>query len=439
MKKNLYLSIWIAVCSLFIFNQLNAQSTFTLKAEVRPRTEYRHGFKKLINPDQQNAAFFTDQRTRLMASYSAPKYDFMVSYQDVRIWGEEAQVYKPTVGSGSAFAAVNQAWANLKFSKTTSLKVGRQEWDYDNVRILGNLAWAQQSRSHDGALFVVKDSVQQFHIGAAYNQDGKTPEQTKLLETFYNVTGNYKTMQFLWYHRDFKKGALSLLALNNGQQAKDSSTYFTQTLGGIGSIKLKKLKLEGEAYFQTGKETTGKEVNAWLLAASLTAPLGKKGNVIAGVDYLSGSSLDDAATQNNAFNPLYGTHHKFYGYMDYFYVGNASAQMGRTIGLIDPYLRMNVPVGKKTMLQVTGHQFLSPVDIYGVPEQKTTKLSSSLGTEIDLVLSAAITPDIKIETGYSQLFATESMAKIKGGDYKALQNWAYCMISFSPTLLISKL
>ena len=91
------------------------------------------------------------------------------------------------------------------------------------------------------------------------------------------------------------------------------------------------------------------------------------------------------------------------------------------------------------MLQVTGHQFFSPVDLYTVPEQKTTKLSSRLGTEIDLVLSAAITPDIKIETGYSQLFATESMAKIKGGDYKALQNWAYCMITFSPTLLVSKL
>ena len=418
---------------------LYAQSTFTLKAEVRPRTEYRHGFKKLINPTQQNAAFFTDQRTRLMATYNAPKYDLMVSYQDVRIWGEEAQIYKPTVGAGSAFASVNQAWANLKFSSKASLKLGRQEWDYDNARILGNLAWAQQSRSHDGALLVLKDSVQQFHIGAAYNQDGKTPEQSKLLETFYSVPGNYKTMQFLWYHRDFKKGALSLLALNNGQQAKDSSNYFTQTLGGIGSIKLKKIKLEAEAYYQTGKENTGKTVNAWLLAGSLTAPLGKKGNIIAGVDYLSGAPLNAVATQNNAFNPLYGTHHKFYGFMDYFYVGNASAQMNKTIGLIDPYLRINVPVGKKAMLQMTGHQFMSPVGVFATPETQTTKLSSNLGTEIDFVISAAITPDIKIETGYSQLFATESMAKIKGGDYKAMQNWAYCMVSFSPTLLISKL
>lgn len=275
--KKLYSFGGMIVFALCCCMELQAQSsTFTLKAEVRPRTEYRHGFKKLINPAQQNAAFFTDQRTRLMAAYSAPRYDFMVSYQDVRIWGEEAQIYKPTAGAGSAFAAVNQAWANLKFSPKATLKLGRQEWDYDNARILGNLAWAQQSRSHDGALFVLKDSVQQFHLGAAYNQDGKTPEQSKLLETFYNVNGNYKTMQFLWYHRDFKKGALSLLALNNGQQAKDSSNYLTQTLGGIGSIKLKKIKLEAEAYFQTGKENSGKNVSAWLLAASLTAPVGKK-------------------------------------------------------------------------------------------------------------------------------------------------------------------
>ncbi len=436
--KRIY-TLAIGAVYLLALNKGMAQSTFTLKAEVRPRTEYRHGFKKLIDPAKQNAAFFTDQRTRLIAGLSAPKYDFLISYQDVRIWGEEAQIFKTSAGSGNSFAAVHQAWANLKFSKKTSLKMGRQEWDYDNARILGNLAWAQQSRVHDGLLFVRKDSVQQLHLGAAFNQDGKTPEQSKLLETFYNVGGNYKTMQFLWYHRDFKKGTLSLLALNNGQQAKDSSVYFTQTLGGIGSIKLKKAKLEGEAYLQIGKDAVGKEVNALFLAGSLTLPFAKKSNIILGADYVSGASLDDAATSNNAFNPLYGTHHKFYGNMDYFYVGNAHTQMSKTIGLVDPYIRANLPIGKKAMLQTTAHQFFSAVDLYQNPEKKGGDLSRNLGTELDFVLSSTIIPDVKLEMGYSQLFATSSMAKIKGGDYKAMQNWAYCMISFSPTLLVSKL
>ncbi|MDZ7608893.1 MAG: hypothetical protein U5K79_25710 [Cyclobacteriaceae bacterium] len=42
-------------------------------------------------------------------------------------------------------------------------------------------------------------------------------------------------------------------------------------------------------------------------------------------------------TNDKSFNPLYGTNHKFYGYMDYFYVGNSHGQVGNgtTSGLID--------------------------------------------------------------------------------------------------------
>src|SRR5690606_36907009 len=110
----------------------------------RPRAEYRDGFKKLL-PENADAAFFVEQRSRLNALFSSEKFDVYVSLQDVRTWGAVTQVYK----SDPSLSNLYQAWAAYKFDSKNSLAVGRMELDYDNVRILGNLDWASQGRSHD--------------------------------------------------------------------------------------------------------------------------------------------------------------------------------------------------------------------------------------------------------------------------------------------------
>ena len=45
-----------------------ARAQFDLSGEIRPRTEYRHGFKTLGFSDQE-AAFQISQRSRLNANY----------------------------------------------------------------------------------------------------------------------------------------------------------------------------------------------------------------------------------------------------------------------------------------------------------------------------------------------------------------------------------
>ena len=62
----------------------------------------------------------------------------------------------------------------------------------------------------------------------------------------------------------------------------------------------------------------------------------KQWSVSLGYDYLSGS--DGKGDKFKAFDPLYGTHHKFYGAMDYFY---ASAWQGVAPGLQDAQLGVN--------------------------------------------------------------------------------------------------
>ena len=425
-----------AICICLISNSTFAQ--FKLGAEVRPRSEFRNGFKKLIDKDTQKPAFFTEQRTRLTMDYQSGKTAFYVSFQDVRIWGAESQIYKPGVATSPYFTSIHQAWGQFDLGNRWKMKIGRQELDYDNARFLGNLAWAQQSRSHDAVLFTFADSTQAFHLGGAFNQDGNTPEYAKLLGTYYDRPGNYKTMQFAWYKKKFAGGSLSLLFFNNGVQALEGETpktRFSQTFGGITHLPLGQTKLELEGYYQFGKDPTDKTLSALLLAASLTKAISQKVSLTIGGDYVSGTSMETKANKNNSFSPLYGTNHKFYGFMDYFYVGNPSAQGGRTIGLINPYLKTKWKLPKGSALMAHVHHFVSPVKIYQNPSELGGEtVSSSLGTEIDLVFATSISSGVSLNIGYSQLFATESMQLIKGGNKSNLQNWAWVMLTFKPTL-----
>lgn len=440
MKRSVLIRALLGLaCYVLLAPEITAQ--FTLSAEVRPRSEYRHGFKKLFDSDSQDAAFFVEQRTRLVTSFKDSKTEFLVSLQDVRIWGSEQQIYKPNTAVSSNFSSIHQAWGRYHLSNSFAFKAGRMELDYDNARFLGNLAWAQQARSHDALILEYRDSTSSLDIGAAFNQDANTPEYAKLTNTFYHQTGNYKTMQYAHYHKNFTNGGFSALFLNNGLQTPqdslgNSSTRFSQTLGLIGNINVSKIKLELEGYYQFGKDAANRQISAFLLGASATTNLTAKTSLTIGGDYLSGTSLSD--TRNQSFNPLYGTNHKFYGFMDYFYVGNASAQMGKTIGLINPYTKFKFGIGKGKALLAHLHHFLSPVTIYSDPENRAGDLSSSLGTEVDLVFNANLSASTNLKIGYSQLFATESMQKIKGGNPDNTQNWFWVMMTFNPTLFQSK-
>ena len=64
----------------------------TIDAQIRPRTQYRHGFKSPM-PKGEDPAFFTSQRTRLTTTYTTEKFKIKFAFQDVRIWGQTDQVY----------------------------------------------------------------------------------------------------------------------------------------------------------------------------------------------------------------------------------------------------------------------------------------------------------------------------------------------------------
>lgn len=413
--KKLYLSFVATILCSPLWAQL------TVTGEIRPRTEFRNGFKTL-HSEEENPAFFIEQRSRLYLDFSKEKISLRISIQDVRLWGENNQIFK----SDNALFGIHEAWGQYNFNKNFQFKIGRQELDYDNARILGDLSWAQQSRTHDVLKLVYEINSFSWHIGAAFNQEDvlSKPEPVRLSGTFYAGVNNYKTMQYIWLHKNGEKSAWSLLLLNNGLQAADSSVNFTQTFGGIGEMTVGGIKFTAEAYYQLGKDKAGTDVRAYLLSFSGDFNVGKL-PVVIGADRLSGT--DPSSTKNNSFDPLYGTHHKFYGFMDYFYVGNPHANAGLT----DLYLKTKIKLGAKSFLNAHVHEFFSAADI--VSEQ-TEKISSRLGTEIDMVYVLNISEDVSFNLGYSQLLASSSMEEIKGGTRKELQNWAWAMLTIKPKI-----
>ena len=420
MKKSNLLAAAFWLLTLPTFAQLN------VTAEVRPRGEYRDGFKT-FNSDQTDAAFFVEQRTRLITTYKKDRLSMKLSLQDVRFWGGTSQIYK----SDNALLNFNEAWAAYDLGSGSSIKLGRQELDYDNARILGNLAWAQQSRSHDLVKYeYAGENGFKIHAGLAFNQEtvNGRPEPARLFDTFYSGVNNYKTLQFSWLHQKYESGNISVLLLRNGFQAPDSTVSHIQTIGTFWQQKLGGPMLTFEGYYQFGENTAGADINAYMLALAVQTKLGDHSLELGG-DWLSGT--EPGETDVNAFAPLFGTNHKFYGLMDYFFVGNPHGN----IGLIDLYLKTNWKLGEKSSLAAHFHQFNAPVEVTGIDGGS---MSSSLGHEVDLVYKLNIAKGVVWHLGVSTLQGTDTLGRFKSGDSNSLNYWGWSMLTFKPTLFESK-
>ncbi len=398
----------------------NTFAQFTLTAELRPRVEYRHGFSSLI-ADNEKAAFFTSQRTRLNFNFKSEDVLFFVSLQDVRVWGEVMQLNRSDVNS-----SIHEAWAEVKLAKGFNVKLGRQELVYDNARIFGNVDWAQQGRSHDLALlkFNLNDKSQ-LHAGFAFNQ---TAENRVFTDYTLN---NYKAIQYAWFHTKFNIGALSLLFLNNGIQ-RDSKTVYSQTTGGRVILNPAGLNLSASSYIQTGRDGANRKLSAFYMAAEADYGFSPKLNASLGFELLSGTDMDawqGNNVVNRSFSPLYGTNHAFNGHMDYFYVGNHT----NNVGLFNPYVNFTHR-NKGLTIQAMGHLFYADGKITQAGNTAGS-MDSFFGTEIDLIAGFTLSPRATIRGGYSQMFGSSSLERLKSGNYRKTQNWLWVMFVIRPTLI----
>jgi hypothetical protein len=432
-NKILYALLFIIIC------QESARSQFTLSAQIRTRSELRDGQGAPL-PKGADPSFFLSQRTRLNGLFSMYRLKVGLSVQDVRVWGQDVSTINRTTSQDNNGIMVHEAWAEILLSDTSNkksslnLKIGRQELIYDDQRLIGNLDWLQQGRRHDAALLKYLHKDYSVHVGAAYNQNKEGASGT-----IYNATpaGNYaattnggvmyKSLQFLYAGKKFKQGNASFLFFSD-----QFSKYSTETVEGV-AVKtfvpgvwskfttgfyynniFNRISLSGSAYRQFGKNNSGQGLNASMFTIAGGYQLGKL-NAGAGFDYTSKS-----------FDPLYGTPHKFWGLMDYFYAGSG---FGRN-GLLDYYARLKYKTSPRLLLNADVHHFASAT--------AADNGRKKFGEEIDLVATFEVTKQILVEGGYSHFFNTTLLTSpsVKNiQQSKPAANWAYVMINIKPELL----
>lgn len=427
-----YLLKLAIVLSLF-FVSMNVMAQFSMNGEIRPRGEYRHGFKTLATTNQESAAFI-DQRSRMNLNFLNENYRVKISIQDIRVWGSQPQLV-----SKDGLTSLHEGWGEIFLKPNYSLKLGRQEISYDDQRIFGSVGWAQQARSHDAAILKFKGDGYSAHIGAAYNQD-KVALSGQLASN-----GTYKSFQYLWYNRSISNVKASVLLLNNGKQVfiTDSTGNITggrdnysQTMGGRLEFNSGNAIIHLAGYLQRGEDADvlNTEIEAYNFKIDGTLPLSDNFKATAGLEMLSGNSELTSNDKNFAFNPFYGTNHKFNGHMDYFFVGNHI----NNVGLNDYFLRGVYKKGSYTFAADV-HYFQSNADVRDdaefVKTGKTTAADNHLGTELDMSLAYAVSKGVSMMVGYSYLEPTETLTYLKGGDINERNDWAWLMIVFKPSFI----
>lgn len=391
--------------------------------QLRPRYEFRNGYKSLM-ADGAEATSFVSQRSRLNINFNKEKLKGKLSLQNIRTWGEVAT----TATSDKNGVAVFEAWALYDFDSKWSARLGRQVLSYDNQRVLGEIDWAQQGQSHDAAVISFHPKNHQLDLGFALNANAEN-----LVAPSTPYTTNYKSLQYAWYHTQFSKVNMSLLLMNTGYEfAKtltDLEVDYKQTYGTYLSYKENKWDVNLGLYGQSGK-SNDKDVNAFYAGANLGYAVTGKFIVGLGYEFLSGKDQNDVSTDFKSFTPLFGTNHGFNGFMDYFYVGNHI----NNVGLSDAFLKLNY-TQNKWQFSLTPHLFSAPNTVL---DGSNTKMDSYLGTEIDFTAGYAIQKDIVASAGYSQMFGTSTLERLKGGNAGNTNNWVWVMVSFSPKLFTIK-
>lgn len=418
--RNIILALSLLLPSLGLLAQEGEKDIFSISAQLRSRGEYRNG-SLFPRAEGESPAMFINDRARLTIDYKRPNLELKLSGQHVGVWGQDPQIDK------NGRFMLNEAWGKISYNHFY-IQIGRQAISYDDERILGSLDWNTSGRFHDALRAGYSKELHSVDVILAFNQNDEKYKGG----TYYAPGGQpYKSMQTAWYHYGNNAAPfnISLLAMNLGWQLgneNDSSNCYMQTWGTYMIYKKTNWSVNGSFYFQTGKSTQDVSVSAFMGSIGAAFKPDNRWTLGVGSDYLSGNSHDSDKVK--AFNPLYGTHHKFYGTMDYFY---ASAFVnGLNPGLWDNQLNISMKASKKVDASLTYHYFLTAKDVHFNDE----KYKKSLGSEFDLQLNWSVMPDVKLMAGYSVMFGSETMDIVKGGNHKSWQDWGWVSINITPKL-----
>ena len=425
----LYCLVLALLCS-FGLKAQEADNVFNLDAQLMTRGELRAGGFKADSLDSERVSHFALGRYRIIADYQRSWLNVRLTPQYTGVWGQ-----------GSAGVVLYEGWAKMQSKKGLFVKIGRQELTYDDGRIIGNDDWTMTAPTHDVLKLGYDGESHKVHLLAAYNQNAENIDNGVIY--YSGGLQPYKTMQTLWYHYDTPKKSfgISLLGMNIGMQNTDQEhpiTYYQQLVGTYMSFRPKYWSLEGAFYYQMGKEEHGMTIDAFMASAKLNVKPSENYNLFAGYDYLSGDKYFNVPPDGGiglvfhdkarGFNAIFGSHHEFYGAMDFFYLSNYVG--GFTPGLQNLYFGGNIKPVNGLSINAAYHYYAIATDL----DYVNTK---TLGHSVELASSYAFNKAVSVSAGYTFMKGSETMELLNKVSEKRQLHWAWLMMTITPKLFTS--
>jgi hypothetical protein len=358
----------------------NEYPTFRWDGQFRLRAE-ADGRTSGVDPD-----FATLSRVRLGAGVGLLDWlDVYAQIQDARAWGSELN----TLTDASAdHLDMHQIYADMGSTPAFKARLGRQIAFLADQRLIGAVEWSNTGRSFDGVRFLGKASGLSW---TAFVMNVR--ERDSLLAVGLHPQDNQGVFDDGW-----------LVAVFGSRKFGDVNSEFTfayDRKAATDESYTVNLRLHGRTgavlYEGAGAYQFGPDRSAFFGSGKAGVAIGKA-TIAAQLDYLSGDT-DPTSTTTNAFNTLYATNHKFYGYMDYFLF--IPQQLDRA-GLVDGILRGSLATSANTTVRLDVHRFLTAKERLGTRQ---------LGTEIDLVGRWNIAAPATLDAGFA-VFAPDDLASV---------------------------
>ena len=363
--------------------RLKAQdsSRVTFSGELRLRGEW-DGRTVGVNDDAA-----TLSRIRLGARVTVT--DWIAAFaqlQDARVWGTEANTLTDASANG---LDLHQGYADLGSSARFTARLGRQEVNLGDQRLVGAVGWTNTGRAFDGARLLGRAGAIEwtvFWMNVAERDSlltvGTNPQRNQGLNNDGWLIGGFATRTF--------GGATAEGTFLADRDAITSESYTAD------------LRIHGTSggflYDATAAYQFGPNRSAYFASGKAGLSM-SRGSLAAQLDYLSGDDNPNAGDAK-AFNTLYATNHKFYGYMDYLL--DIPGQLDQA-GLVDAMLRSSLAVSAVTGLRADLHHFRL------ARERANAK---TLGTEIDLIGDWVMTHGADLEAGGGLFFSTDLAAAL---------------------------
>ncbi len=357
-------------------------------------------------------------RTRFGATMRPRKnVNVYFQIQDSRALGRE-----PSTVADISNLDVHQAFLQMHYlwQQPIHLKIGRQEMIYGNERLIGAVGFSNVGRSFDGIKLTFGRN-RNFDLFSMIINERNTPVTGAATP---GSTAGGKSTDFKFHGAYFKHGknrkyrldAYGFYESNSNETVPGENDLNRVTIGGYGKRAFSRsLDFETELAWQFGKRR-GQVVSAYMFTGSVgyTSQSPQNPSVRVGIDYLSGMDAND--DNYKAFDTIFATNHKFYGYMDYFInvPVNTNAR-----GLRDFTIKAKVPYGRKWNFNAHFHNF------------RTTKGNEkNLGNELDLILNYKYNSAASFVFGLAFFIPGDSLQQAFANNDVGLWSYTTLLVSF---------